>query len=186
MGKLINLVILDRDGVINHDSDNYIKSPQEWQPLPGSLEAIAKLTRADYKVVVITNQSGLARKLFDVTTLYAIHAKMHQAVEAVGGRIDALLYCPHKPNDNCQCRKPKIYLFEELKTRLGISLQGVPAIGDSLRDLQAAAAAGARPILVRSGKGLRTIEDADPLLQQIPIYNDLAQFVDAHLDAAAG
>jgi len=152
----VRLVILDRDGVINHDSEDYIKSPEEWQPLPGSLEAIARLKAAGFRVVVFTNQSGLARGLFDRPTLDAIHAKMKAAVLACGGELDAIYLCPHGPGDNCSCRKPLPGMLHQISGDLGVSLLGTPVIGDSKRDLQAARAVGARPILVRTGNGAAT------------------------------
>ena len=174
----MKLVILDRDGVINQDSDYYIKSPDEWIPIPGSIEAIARLTQGGYCVVVITNQSGIGRKLFDIETLNAMHEKMYGLVETAGGRIDALLYCPHTPKSGCDCRKPKTGLFEEVADRLGIKLKNVPAIGDSLRDLTAAAAVNARPILVKTGKGKRTLSSEDPILDQIDICENLSSAVE--------
>ena len=171
----MRLVILDRDGVINEDSDAYIKSPAEWRPLPGSLEAIARLTQAHYHIVVISNQSGISRGLFDLDTLHQIHARMLQEVSQLGGRIDAIYYCPHAPEDECQCRKPKAGMFRDLATRLKISLDNVPAIGDSLRDLQAARAVNARPILVRSGKGRITEQQG---VDGVEVYDDLAVAVD--------
>lgn len=172
------VIILDRDGVINEDSDEYIKSPQEWIPIPGSLEAIARLHRAGWRVVVATNQSGVARGLFDIDTLMRIHEKMHRAVEEAGGRIEAVFFCPHGPDDACQCRKPRPGLLREIAARLRIDLKGVPVVGDSLRDLQAAQAVGAKPILVRSGKGLRTLAT---LGETVPcsVHADLSAVADA-------
>ena len=152
----MKLVILDRDGTINEDSDQYIKSPAEWKPIPGSLQAIARLTQGGWRVVVATNQSGIARGLFDMATLNAIHAEMHRAVNLAGGRIDAVFFCPHAADSNCECRKPKPGLPREIAARLDVELDGVPMVGDSLRDLQAAAAAGAKPYLVLTGKGKKT------------------------------
>ena len=154
----MKLVILDRDGTINHDSDQYIKSPAEWKPIPGSLEAIARLTQGGWRIVVATNQSGIARGLFDMSTLNAIHAEMHRAVGQAGGRIDAIFFCPHAADSNCECRKPKPGLLHEIATRFGVELEDVPMIGDSPRDLEAAAAAGAKPYLVLTGKGKKTRE----------------------------
>ncbi len=172
------LIILDRDGVINQDSDAFIKSPEEFVPIPGSLEAIARLSQNGWRVVVATNQSGIARGLFDLEMLSRIHAKLHAQVEALGGTIEAILYCPHGPDDGCSCRKPKPGLFLEIAERLQTSLATVPAVGDSLRDLQAAQAVGARPILVRTGKGLRTL-DKGVGLEDIPVFDDLASVVGA-------
>ena len=178
----MKLVILDRDGVINHDSDQFIKTPDEWKPIPGCLEAIARLTQAGYRVVVATNQSGIGRGLFDMATLNAINDKMHRAVEQAGGRIDAVFFCPHAAESACDCRKPKPGMFERDRASASTStLDGVPAIGDSLRDLQAAAAVGAQPILVLTGKGQRT-RDAGGLPDDTRVYPDLAA-VGARADA---
>jgi D-glycero-D-manno-heptose 1,7-bisphosphate phosphatase len=155
----VKLIILDRDGVINYDSDQFIKSPDEWRPIPGSLEAIARLNHAGFRVVVATNQSGLGRGLFDMATLIAINDKMYRALGQAGGRIDAVFYCPHAADSACDCRKPKPGMFAEIGNRFGVELTGVPCIGDSVRDLQAAAAVQAQPILVLSGKGEKTLRD---------------------------
>jgi D-glycero-D-manno-heptose 1,7-bisphosphate phosphatase len=148
----MKLVILDRDGTINQDSDDYVKAPEEWRPLPGALEAIAKLNHAGWHVVVATNQSGLGRGLFDVAALNAMHAKLHTMLAAVGGRVDAIFYCPHTPDDNCRCRKPEPGLFEQIGERYGIDLKGVPVVGDTVRDLVAGTAVGCEPHLVLTGK----------------------------------
>lgn len=153
----MKLVILDRDGVINQDSANFIKSPNEWIPLSGSLEAIALLNQYGYRVALATNQSGIARGLFDMVTLNAIHDKMHRALAMVGGRIDALFYCPHAADENCRCRKPKTGMIVDIGNRFSVELNQVPAVGDSLRDLQAFAQAGCQPILVLTGKGEQTL-----------------------------
>jgi D-glycero-D-manno-heptose 1,7-bisphosphate phosphatase len=171
----MKLVILDRDGTINHDSDQYIKSPSEWRPIKGSLEAIARLTQAGWRVVVATNQSGIGRGLFDMATLNAIHGAMHRAVHLAGGRIDAIFFCPHAGDANCECRKPKPGMLLEIAKRMNVELAGVPMVGDSLRDLQAAAAAGARPVLVLTGKGRKT-RDAGGLPAGTLIVADLAAF----------
>jgi D-glycero-D-manno-heptose 1,7-bisphosphate phosphatase len=155
----MKLIILDRDGTINEDSDQYIKSPAEWKPIPGSLEAIARFTQADWRVVVATNQSGLARGLFDMATLNAIHAEMHRAVNQAGGRIDAIFFCPHAAAESCGCRKPRSGLLLEIASRLDIELAGVPLAGDSLRDMQAADSVGCKPYLVLTGKGKKTRDD---------------------------
>jgi D-glycero-D-manno-heptose 1,7-bisphosphate phosphatase len=173
---MTKLIILDRDGVINFDSDQFIKSPEEWKPIPGSLEAIARLCQADYRVVVATNQSGIGRGLFDMPTLNAIHDKMHKACAAAGGRIDAVFFCPHTNDSNCGCRKPKIGMLEEIATRYGINLKGVPAVGDSLRDLEVAVGMGAQPILVLTGKGAKT-QAKGGLPAGTLIYPDLAAVV---------
>ena len=152
----MKLVILDRDGVINQDSDRFIKNPDEWRPIVGSLEAIAKLTQSGYRVIVATNQSGIGRGLFDMSTLNAIHEKMHRAVHQAGGRIDAIFYCPHAADSTCECRKPKPGMLIEIGLRFHTTLVGVPVVGDSLRELEAAARVGAQPILVETGKGKLT------------------------------
>lgn len=153
----MKLVILDRDGVINQDSATFIKSPNEWIPISGSLEAIALLNQYGYRIALATNQSGIARGLFDMVTLNAIHDKMHRALALVGGRIDALFYCPHAADDHCRCRKPKTGMIDDIGNRFSVELNEVPAVGDSLRDLQAFAEAGCQPILVLTGKGEQTL-----------------------------
>jgi D-glycero-D-manno-heptose 1,7-bisphosphate phosphatase len=176
----MKLVILDRDGVVNHDSAQFIKSPDEWKPIPGSLEAIARLNQEGFRVVIATNQSGIGRGLFDMATLNSIHDKMARALSHVGGRIDAIFYCPHAQEANCDCRKPKTGLFEEISRRLNANLAGVPAIGDSTRDLVAAATVGARPMLVLTGKGMLTRTDGD-LPKGTAVFPDLAAAADAIL-----
>jgi D-glycero-D-manno-heptose 1,7-bisphosphate phosphatase len=168
----VKLIILDRDGVINHDSPHFIKSPEEWKPIPGSLEAIARLTHAGYRVVVATNQSGIGRSLFDMETLNAIHNKMHKAVNQAGGRIEAIFYCPATAESNSPYRKPNAGMFLDIGERLNTPLEGVPAVGDSLRDLEAAAEVGAQPILVLTGKGAKTQEVELPTGTQV--HKDLA------------
>jgi D-glycero-D-manno-heptose 1,7-bisphosphate phosphatase len=174
------LVILDRDGVINADSAQFIKNPAEWKPLPGSLEAIARLNQHGYRVVVATNQSGVGRGLFDMDTLNQIHDKMHRALFAIGGRIEAVFYCPHAADSDCDCRKPKPGMLQRISRTLNIALDGVPAIGDSLRDLQAGAAVGCLPMLVLTGKGKQTQADGN-LPPGTLIFPDLAHAVDAIL-----
>lgn len=164
-------VLLDRDGVINQESDDFIKSPEQWLPIEGSLEAIALLNEHGYKVVVITNQSGLARGLFDAATLEKIHAKMQRMAVEKGGKIDAIYFCPHGPDDNCNCRKPKPGLLEAFARDNNASLGEVTVIGDSLRDLQAAQAVGASPILVKTGKGKKTLLENPNL--NIPVFENL-------------
>lgn len=164
-------VLLDRDGVINEDSEDFIKSPGEWVALPGSLEAIARLTRAGFRVVVLTNQSGIARGLFDESALNQIHAKMSAEVGAAGGSIEAVFHCPHGPSDQCDCRKPRPGMFLRFARQFATSLIGVPAIGDSLRDIQAASAVNASPILVRTGKGEATLRQNPDL--ELPIVANL-------------
>lgn len=157
--RAARLIVLDRDGVINHDSDQFIKTPDEWRPIPGSLEAIARLNHAGYRVVVATNQSGVGRGLLDFGALNAIHDKMHRALAQAGGRVDAIFYCPHTADSRCECRKPKPGMLMEIGVRFNIELPGVPAVGDGLRDLQAADAVGAQPMLVLTGKGEKTLRD---------------------------
>ncbi|CUA81503.1 MULTISPECIES: D-glycero-beta-D-manno-heptose 1,7-bisphosphate 7-phosphatase [Gulbenkiania] len=153
----MKLVILDRDGVINEDRDDFVKSSMEWVPLPRSIEAIANLTQAGWRVVVATNQSGLGRGLFDMHALNAMHEKMHRLVNQAGGRIDAVVFCPHTAADRCNCRKPAPGMVLDIADRFNIRTQGIPMVGDSLRDLQAVAAVGGRPILVKTGKGEKTL-----------------------------
>ncbi|HEX9450004.1 MAG TPA: D-glycero-beta-D-manno-heptose 1,7-bisphosphate 7-phosphatase [Burkholderiales bacterium] len=172
----MKLVILDRDGVINQDSDQFIKNTTEWKPIPGSLEAIAKLNHAGYHVVVASNQSGIGRGLLDMGALNAINDKMYRVLAQVGGRIDALFYCPHAAEANCDCRKPKPGMFIDIAQRFNVDLAGVPSVGDSLRDLQAAATAGAQPILVLTGKGAKT-KAAGGLPEGTPVFADLAEAV---------
>ena len=169
----MKLVILDRDGTINQDSEQHIKSPSEWKPIPGSLQAIARLNQGGWRIVVATNQSGIARGLFDMATLNAIHAEMHRAVIQAGGRIDAIFFCPHAADSNCECRKPKPGLLLEIASRMDVGLGEVPMVGDSLRDLEAAAAAGAKPYLVLTGKGRKT-RDAGGLPPGTEFVADLA------------
>lgn len=171
-------LILDRDGVINEDSDDYIKSPEEWLPIPGSLEAIAVANRAGFRVVVVTNQSGLARGYFDIDTLNAMHQKLHKKLARLGGKVEAIFFCPHGPNDGCECRKPKPGMLKEIQKRLNISLENVWFVGDSFSDVKAARAAGATPKLVLTGKGERTLA-SDNDLSDVEIFSDLAACVDA-------
>lgn len=167
------LIVLDRDGVINHDSDQFIKSPDEWTPIPGSLEAIARLNQAGYRVVVATNQSGIGRGLFDISMLNAIHNKMHRALAQAGGRIDAVFFCPHSGDSQCECRKPRAGMLQEIGRRFGVDLTGVPALGDSLRDLQAAETVGAQPMLMLTGKGEKTLREGGFPANTV-IFPDLA------------
>lgn len=170
----MKLIVLDRDGVINFDSDQFIKNPDEWKPIPGSLEAIARLNQAGYRVVVATNQSGIGRGLFDMATLNAIHDKMHKSALAAGARIDAVFFCPHTNQSNCACRKPKSGMLEEIAARFGLGdLSGVPVVGDALRDLQAAAGVNGTPYLVLTGKGEKT-RLAGSLPEATRIFPDLA------------
>ncbi|HEY7761305.1 MAG TPA: D-glycero-beta-D-manno-heptose 1,7-bisphosphate 7-phosphatase [Burkholderiales bacterium] len=174
----MKLVILDRDGVINTDSDQFIKTPDEWKPLPGSLEAIARLTHSGFRVVVCSNQSGVGRGLLDMAALNAINDKMYKALAPFGGRIDALFYCPHPAEANCACRKPRPGMFQDIAKRFNVTLAGVPSVGDSLRDMQASAAAGCQPILVLTGKGRKTLAAGD-LPEGTQVFDDLAAAVRA-------
>jgi len=171
--RVAKLIVLDRDGVINYDSDQFIKSPEEWRPVPGSVEAIARLNHAGYRVVVATNQSGIGRGLFDMAMLNTIHEKMHKALTNAGARVDAIFFCPHTADSKCECRKPRAGMLIEIGKRFNTELTGVPCIGDSLRDLQAAEAVGAQPILVLTGKGEKTLRDGN-FPQNTVVYPDLA------------
>lgn len=179
---MTRLIVLDRDGVINRDSDDFIKSPGEWQPIPGSLDAIARLTAAGFTVAVATNQSGLGRGLFDVSALEAIHAKMRDAVSRAGGRIDRIAYCPHRPDAGCDCRKPRPGLLHQLADHYGIQLSGITVVGDSRRDLRAAAAAGARPVLVLTGNGMATQAELAADGERMDTFDDLAALAGSLLD----
>jgi D-glycero-D-manno-heptose 1,7-bisphosphate phosphatase len=178
--RAVKLIILDRDGVINYDSEQFIKAPEEWRPVPGSVEAIARLNHAGYRVVVATNQSGIGRGLFDMAMLNNIHEKMYKALHHAGARLDAVFFCPHTADSKCECRKPKPGMLIEIGKRFHAELTGVPCIGDSLRDLQAAAAVGAQPMLVLTGKGEKTLRDGD-FPKNTVIYPDLAFAVSALL-----
>jgi len=183
----MKLVILDRDGVLNEDSDAFIKSPSEWTPIPGSLEAVARLHRAEYRVLIASNQSGIGRGLFTTDTLSKIHNAMLEQVHQKGGEIEAIFFCPHAPEAACHCRKPAPGMLLDIAERLKVSLAGVPVVGDSLRDIQSAQSVGALPVLVRTGKGARTISDLEErrlavALIEVPVFDDLAAFVDALLE----
>jgi D-glycero-D-manno-heptose 1,7-bisphosphate phosphatase len=178
----VKLVILDRDGTINVERDDYVKSPEEWEPLPGAMEAVARLNHGGWHVVIATNQSGLGRGLFDMASLNAMHAKMNRLLMEFGGRVDAVFFCPHAPEDGCDCRKPMPGLFEQIGERYGLELRGLPAVGDSLRDLQAAAAVGCETHLVLTGKcvGMEQAQ-VQALLDQVPgttTHADLAAFAE--------
>lgn len=168
------LVILDRDGVINRNSDAFIKSAAEWVPLPGSIEAIASLSKAGYTVAVASNQSGLARGLFTRNALTAMHRKLRRLVAREGGSVALIVVCPHGPGEGCDCRKPMPGLLTRLAKHFGVATQGVPVIGDSLRDLEAAVAVGATPILVRTGRGRSTESQLSGALANIAVFDDLA------------
>ncbi|HRH27654.1 MAG TPA: D-glycero-beta-D-manno-heptose 1,7-bisphosphate 7-phosphatase [Aquabacterium sp.] len=178
----MKLVILDRDGTINHERDDYIKSSEEWVPLPGSMEAIARLNHAGWHVVVATNQSGIGRGLFDMAALNAMHAKMHQILARHGARVDAVFFCPHPPEDQCNCRKPQPGLFNMIGERFGVSLDGVPMVGDLPRDVLAAQSVGCEPHLVRTGQAASMTEaELVALRRQVPdltIHPDLSSFAD--------
>lgn len=181
----MKLVILDRDGVINQESANFIKSPEEWIPIKGSLEAIGRLSQAGYDVVVITNQSGVGRGHFTADMLGQIHVRMIDHIQQHGGKIQSILFCPHHPDDDCDCRKPKTGLYKELCARLNISFGQVFSVGDSVRDLLAAKAAGAKPALVKTGNGKQSLKKiADDLTLELDgtlVFDDLSGFVDALL-----
>lgn len=186
----MSLLILDRDGVINEDSDTYIRTLEEWQPVPGSIAAIARLSRAGYQVVIATNQSGIGRGYFGLDVLESIHARLCRLVEAEGGIVAGIFYCPHTPDDRCGCRKPATGLLRAIELEFGESARGAWFIGDSLKDLQAARAHGCRPLLVATGKGADTIavlrsgnpDLADP--DEVPIFEDLASAATAIIDGA--
>lgn len=186
----MKLLILDRDGTLNRSREDYVASPEEWEPLPGALEAVARLNQEGWRVVLATNQSGIGRGLFDMAALNAIHAKMNRALAAVGGRIEAVFFCPHAPEDACACRKPAPGLFEQIGQRFGVALNGVPVTGNAVRHVQAGAAAGCQPHLLLTGKsehlreqiGLGADADLAALLPELPtgtrLHADLAAFAD--------
>ncbi len=181
----MKLVILDRDGVINKDSSSFIKTPDEWLPIKGSLEAIARLSQAGYEVVIITNQSGIGRGLFSADMLAQIHVRMIDYVQQHGGKIQSVLFCPHHPDDGCDCRKPLAGLYHELAGRLNINFSGVFSVGDSIRDLLAAKSAGAQPVLVKTGNGKKSLKrianDPQVDLDGTLVFDNLASFTDALL-----
>ncbi|MEQ1637085.1 MAG: D-glycero-beta-D-manno-heptose 1,7-bisphosphate 7-phosphatase [Methylococcales bacterium] len=175
------IVFLDRDGVINLDSEDFIKSPEEWQPIPNSLEAIALLNHAGFKVVIVTNQSGIGRGLFTLETLDAIHAKMRQLTTEKGGEIAGIYYCPDAPEAQCACRKPKPGLLQQFSQETNTPLQNLFFVGDAWRDIQTALVVGARPLLVKTGKGLQTLSEHPELT--LPVFEDLyaaAKYIIAH------
>jgi D-glycero-D-manno-heptose 1,7-bisphosphate phosphatase len=178
----MKLVILDRDGTINEDRDDYVKSVDEWVPIAGALEAIARLNHAGWHTVVATNQSGIGRGLFDMAALNAMHVKMHQMLAKQGGRIDAVFFCPHTPEDACNCRKPMPGMFEQIGERYGVDLADVPVVGDVMRDLQAGVAVGCQPHLIRTGKAARMGDAAiAELCVQLPgtrVHADLNAFAE--------
>ncbi len=176
------LVILDRDGVINYDHTDFISSPADWRPLPGALEAIARLNQHDYLVAIATNQAGISRGLFDMHALNAIHQKLHLAAQAVGAHIDAIFFCPHAADEFCDCRKPRPGMLKSIGERFDTSLQGVPMVGDALRDMHAAFEVGCLPFLVKTGKGEKTLEKGG-LPPGTQVFDDLAAVVDHLLSA---
>ena len=183
----MKLVILERDGTINDDGPGYVTSAEEWTPLPGALDAIARLTHAGFHVAIATNQPGLGRGLFDVVSLNAIHTKMHKLLAAVGGRVDAVFYCPHAPQEDCLCRKPLPGLFEQIGERYGMDLQGVAVCGDNPDHLLAGVAAGCEPHLVLTGKGaaMRGRIVARGFPDWDPVHADLGAFADALIARSA-
>lgn len=166
-------VFIDRDGVINMDSDDYIRSPSEWIPIPGSIDALAALSHAGFRIAIVSNQSGLARGLFDLGALNSIHRKLCDLASRRGGRLEMILFCPHGPADNCGCRKPKPGLLRAVQKRAGLDLRGLPFIGDSLGDIQAAKRVGMVPMLVRTGKGIRTLAHGGAELKDVAVFDDL-------------
>ncbi|MDO4433890.1 MAG: D-glycero-beta-D-manno-heptose 1,7-bisphosphate 7-phosphatase [Alysiella sp.] len=173
----MKLIILDRDGVINHDRDDFVKSPEEWQVIDGSMDAIAFLTQVGYTLVVATNQSGIGRTYFSVETLHEMHAKMHKLVHQAGGEISGIWFCPHLPEHNCDCRKPKSGMIVDILRRFNAEASETYLVGDSLRDLQAIASVGGQAVLVKTGKGMKTLEkDADKLPEHTLVFDDLLAF----------
>ncbi len=182
----MKLIILDRDGVINEDSEDYIKSPDEWIPIPGSIDAIARLNHAGYSVAIASNQSGIARGYFDLETLAAMSVKMCNLLSQHGGRIDAMIFCPHGPKDGCDCRKPKPGMLIEIGNRFKTSLSKVLFVGDNINDIKAAQAAGVKPVLVKTGKGEQTAAMlTDHGFDDVPVYDNLARLADFLLDVSA-
>lgn len=178
----MKLIILDRDGVINQDSDNYVRSADEWEPIPGSIEAIAKLSKAGYTVAVATNQSGIARGYFDEHELAAMHQKMCTLVEEEGGHISGVFFCPHGPDDDCDCRKPKTGLIEQIECEFGTNAERLPFVGDSVKDVMCAKLAGCTPVLVRTGKGEATLaQSSESELDGVSVFSDLKEYVDSLL-----
>ena len=179
----MKLIILDRDGVINEDSDDYIKSPDEWTPIPGSLDAIARLNHAGYSVAVASNQSGISRGYFDLEALAAMTVKMNEMLSTFGGRIDAVVYCPHGPKEGCDCRKPRPGMLIEIGNRFKVSLKNVMFVGDNINDIKAAKAAGVIPVLVKTGKGEKTAAMlAENNFDDVAVYDDLAELVNTILE----
>jgi D-glycero-D-manno-heptose 1,7-bisphosphate phosphatase len=181
----MKLIVLDRDGVVNQDSDSFVKSAEEWIPIPGSLEAICRLCHNGYRVVLASNQSGLGRGLFTIDDLNDMHRKMQRELVQMGGQIEAVFFCPHAPEDRCRCRKPLPGLFEQVRHRFQLDMGSVPAVGDSLRDIQAAREAGALPILVLTGKGKRTLASHPEEIKGVPLFSDLHAVADSLLASAS-
>jgi len=182
------LVILGRDGILNVYREDHVKSPDEWEPIPNALEAVARLNHAGWHTVVATNQAGIGRGMIDMASINAVHQRMMQRLAEVGGRLDAVFFCPHTPEDNCDCRKPKAGLMKQIAQRYGIELRTVPMVADTLRDLQAARIAGCEPHLVRTGRAA-ALTDAQvvEMVQQVPateVHDDLGDFVDFLLERA--
>ena len=178
----MKLIILDRDGVINEDSDEYVKSAEEWLAIPGSIDAIARLSKAGYTVAVAINQSGISRGYFDEFELAAMHDKMCALVEEQGGEISGVFFCPHGPDEDCECRKPKTGLLEQIECEFGISVSGAPFVGDSGKDLLCAKLAGCIPVLVRTGKGEGTLAESTPNeLDGVQVFGNLKDYVDSLL-----
>lgn len=180
----MKLIILDRDGVINQDSDNYIKTVDEWIPIEGSIEAIAALHKHSYNIAVVTNQSGIARQYYSIETLHAMHNKLRQLLRQHNAKVDAIFYCPHGPDDQCTCRKPAIGLYTKVANLFNTELKGVITVGDSFRDLEAALQVGSKPVLVKTGKGERTLANKALEIEQknIPVFDSLADFVSKTLN----
>ncbi|MBI5255063.1 MAG: D-glycero-beta-D-manno-heptose 1,7-bisphosphate 7-phosphatase [Burkholderiales bacterium] len=182
MQPVVKLVILGRDGILNVYRDDHVKAASEWEPVPGALEAVARLNHAGWHTVVATNQSGIGRGMIDMASVNAVHAHMNRKLMAVGGRIDAVFFCPHTPEDQCDCRKPQPGLMKDIAKRYGIDLRLVPMVADTLRDLEAARAAGCEPHLVRSGRAA-ALDDTQlqQLVHHVPgtvVHDDLAAFAD--------
>lgn len=175
MSSPANIIVLDRDGVINHDSKDYIKTVDEWRPIPGSIEAIASLCKAGYRIAVATNQSGIGRGYYDEIALAQMHGKMRDLLEEAGGCLHTVCYCPHAPNENCNCRKPATGLLEQIGAELNDSLDGCVFIGDSLKDMQAAIAFRMRPVLVRTGNGVQTEKQLHQLSSDVLVYDSLSE-----------
>jgi D-glycero-D-manno-heptose 1,7-bisphosphate phosphatase len=188
MQHILRLVILGRDGILNVYREDHVKSPDEWEPIPNALEAVARLNHAGWHTVVATNQAGIGRGMIDMSSINAVHQRMMQRLAEVGGRLDAVFFCPHTPEDNCDCRKPKPGLMKQIAQRYGIELRTVPMVADTLRDLLAARAAGCEPHLVRTGRAA-ALTDAQvvEMVQQVPmteVHDDLSDFVDFILERA--